>query len=308
MKLWSTWVAIGVVVLAGCGGSAESVAEPSADPPVSDDDNAALRQVGIDLSRMNDPEVQNVPAFRVFDDLSYVGMEWVSCWVVETSEGLVLIDSLYGDFIEHAVAGIRSVGLDPADLKYVLVTHGHFDHNGGAAYFQREFGAQVAMTAADWTMSESGSTGNFAYDVPNQDLVIADGDTLQVGDKEFRFFVTPGHTEGVLSMEFTVNDGGTSHRAFTFGGVGLNFEGVDRTLQYLSSVGRLEAMEGIEVSITNHASMGGIFERAERLASRHAGDPHPFVDPEAFQAWLPELRANAEAKLEQEREKESGDD
>ena len=69
---------------------------------------------------------------------------------------------------------------------------------------------------------------------------------------------------------------------------------------YLASVDRVRQMEGIEVNITNHASMGKIFERAERLAERQPGDDHPFVAWEDFQAWLDELRANAEEKLKTE--------
>jgi len=138
-------------------------------------------------------------------------------------------------------------------------------------------------------------------------MVIADGDTLQLGDTEIRFYVTPGHTEGVLSMEFPLRDGGEEHRAFVFGGVGLNFKGVHRTNLYLDSVARIRRLAAeennpIEVNITNHAEMGRIFERAEQLASREPSDPHPFVDPRGFLDWLAELQRNAEHKLTVERE------
>ncbi len=256
----------------------------------------------------NDPVAQRVEPFQIFDNLYYVGIEWVSCYLLVTTDGLILIDSLYGDHIDTAIDGIRSLGYDPADLKYVLATHGHFDHAGGAARFQETYGARVGMTEADWQLAET-PPGNPDYeiDVPVRDMVIADGDTLELGDTEIRFYVTPGHTEGVLSMEFPVRDGGEEHRAFVFGGVGLNFEGVHRTNLYLDSVARVQrlaAEEGnpIEVNITNHASMGRIFERAEQLALRADGDPHPFVDPAGHAAWLAELQENAEKKLVVERE------
>jgi metallo-beta-lactamase class B len=256
----------------------------------------------------NDPVAQRVEPFQIFDNLHYVGIEWVSCYLLVTTDGLILIDSLYGDHIDTAIDGIRSLGYDPADLKYVLATHGHFDHVGGAARFQETYGARVGMTEADWQLAET-PPGNPDYeiDVPVRDMVIADGDTLELGDTAFRFYVTPGHTEGVLSMEFSVRDGGEEHRAFVFGGVGLNFEGVHRTNLYLDSVARIQKLAAeqgnpIEVNISNHASMGRIFERAEQLASRADGDPHPFVDPAGHAAWLAELQENAEKKLVVERE------
>jgi hypothetical protein len=60
-------------------------------------------------------------------------------------------------------------------------------------------------------------------------------------------------------------------------------------------------MDGVEVSVTNHEGAGQIFARADRLAARGPGDPHPFVDPAGFYAWLDTLEANAEEKLIEER-------
>ncbi len=291
---------IALAVLA-CGGEAT--------PPAADDAaEADAAPAEPESPDPNDPVAQRVEPFQIFDNLYYVGIEWVSCYLLVTTDGLILIDALYGDHIDTAIDGIRTLGFDPADLKYVLATHGHSDHVGGAARFQETYGARVGMTEADWELAET-PPGNPDYeiDVPVRDMVIADGDTLELGDTALRFYVTPGHTEGVLSMEFPVRDGGEEHRAFVLGGVGLNFEGVHRTNLYLDSVARVQrlaAEEGnpIEVSITNHASMGRIFERAEQLASRADGDPHPFVDPDGYVAWLAELQKNAEEKLVVERE------
>lgn len=284
------------LILTGCG-----VEETTQSPEFLVEDAEAARAR---FARLNDPAIQKVEPFKIFDNLYYIGLEWVSCYLLVTDEGLVLIDALYGDFVEHAVDGIRKMGFDPQDLAYILVTHGHFDHVGGAKQLADLSGARVGLTEADWIMTESAPTsGRAAYEPPARDLVLADGDTLDLGDNEIRFYVTPGHTEGVLSMEFTVYDEGTPHKAFVFGGVGLNFSGVHRTWLYLGSVDRVRAVEGVEVSVTNHASMGKVFERAEQLVQRQAGEPHPFVAPQDFQDWLDELQVNAEAKLEEEQAK-----
>ena len=87
-----------------------------------------------------------------------------------------------------------------------------------------------------------------------------------------------------------------------FGGVGLNFSGVERTEMYINSVQELMQVEGIEVNVPNHEGSGDVFERYEILQDRRDGDPHPFVDPESWSAWLEILLLNAESKLIREKE------
>jgi metallo-beta-lactamase class B len=69
--------------------------------------------------------------FKVFDNVYYVGICWVSAWLLKTSDGLVLIDTLYEPYTDRLLENIKKLGFDPADIKLILVTHGHFDHAGG---------------------------------------------------------------------------------------------------------------------------------------------------------------------------------
>jgi metallo-beta-lactamase class B len=237
-----------------------------------------------------DFNAQTRDAFKIFDNLYYVGVDLVSAYLIETSDGLIVIDALFAASHDKLMNNIRAVGFDPADVEYIFVSHGHGDHAEGAPLLKAATGARVGMTAADWDMTDQA-----------RDLVIGDGESITLGDTTITFYVTPGHTPGVLSMAFPVRDGAQTHQAFMFGGMGLNFSGVERTEMYLASVDRVQAMSGIEVNITNHESAGQIFARADRLAKRTAGDPHPFVDPNGFYAWLDTLETNAQAKLVDER-------
>jgi metallo-beta-lactamase class B len=233
-------------------------------------------------------------AFKIFDNLYYVGINFVSAYLVPTSEGLILIDTTYDNTAEHVMSGIREMGFDPKEIKYILVTHWHADHFGGAKRIQAVSGARVGMLREDWDDLASRTL------IP-EDWVIADGDVLTLGDTTMTFYHIPGHTRGTLGIAFTVYDNGTPHKAFTFGGAGLNFRGVERTEQYLNSVRRVMAMEGIEVNVANHENMGEVFKRYRRLTRRKPGDPHPFVDPAAFQAFLTGALANGEKKLAMEK-------
>ena len=251
-----------------------------------------------------DPQTQAVEPFQIFDNVYYVGIGWVAAYLIDTGEGLILIDSLYGNWVRELRRNITKLGFAPADVKYVINTHGHFDHAGGSAFLQRIYGARIVMTEADWQIAEAQPAAPmFAGPVPRRDIVAADGDAIELGDTRIELFETPGHTEGVLTLRYTVRDGDDTYTAITLGGVGLNFSGVARTENYIASYERLIGMQdGVSVSLPNHAAMAGVFERAQRLAKRTPGEPHPFVDPDGYRASLARALAAAQVKLAAERD------
>ncbi len=246
------------------------------------------------LSRATDDNQR--PAFKVFDNVYYVGINFVAAYLVPTSDGLVLIDTTYDRTVDHLLSGVREMGFDPEDIRYIFVTHWHSDHFGGAPRIQALSGAKVGMVGPDWdALPDHGG-------VPEDAVVrIADGDEMKIGDTTFTFYHTPGHTLGTMSIVFDVHDGEDTFRAITFGGAGLNFQGVDRTEMYLKTIHRMQNFEGLEVSIPNHASMGNVFERADQLAKRKPGEPHPFVAPDDLRAYWVTLIENAEQKLAAEK-------
>ena len=248
---------------------------------------------------------RTVPPFKIFDNLYYVGIDWVSSYLITTDDGLILIDALYRDYPGHIIQSVKELGFDPKQIKFILCTHGHYDHCEGADTLQKITGARIGMTETDWQIAEGKVKNDYANVNTRltRDWVIRDGDSLKLGGTTIKFFITPGHTMGVLSMSFPVRDGSNTYKAFMLGGVGLNFEGVKQTELYLQSMDRIMKMKDIEVSITNHPDPGKIFQRARLLQTRKPGEPHPFVAPEDFQNWLKELKTNAEKKLEEEKRK-----
>lgn len=250
---------------------------------------------------LHDPEAQRVEPFKVFDNLYYVGAKWVSSWLLVSDQGLIVFDAAYEGLTDLIIENIRELGFDPNDIRYLIGSHAHYDHIGGALRFQQEFSAVVMMTEADWAMTQQPAVFR-EYPTPIRHLSVSDGSTLNLGRTRLSFVQTPGHTPGVLSTIFTVYDNGYPHEAFLFGGAGMNFEGIEAADQYLASIQRMQQIQGIEVHVPTHAQEDDIFTRAEMLQSRGDNDPHPFVDPESWSAYLDLKLRQAEQRVAEERE------
>ena len=250
-----------------------------------------------------DRKSQYVVPFQIFDNVYYVGIDWVAAYLIDTGDGLILIDSLYGNWLPVLLNNIRQLGFDPADVKYLINTHGHFDHAGGSALFQKLYGSRVVMTAEDWQVARAKpELAVFYMPTPRVDIIAKDGDTITLGNNTITLFNTPGHTEGVLSLGYTGKDGADTHSILTLGGVGLNFSGVERTEIYLDSYRRLQSMQdNFSVSLPNHQSMGRVFDRRDLLAQRQTGQAHPFVDKPGLSRDLASFIAAAETKLRLEK-------
>src|SRR4051794_17909889 len=156
---------------------------------------------------------------KVFDNLYFLGQTEYSVWAITTSAGVILIDAIFDYSVDDEVAGgMRTLGLDPAAIKYVIISHGHADHSGGAKYLQDKFNARVILTAADWDLLDR-STGT----KPKRDMVAVDGQKLTLGDTTVTLYNTPGHTLGTLSTVFPVTDHGARHTVVSWGGTAFNW-------------------------------------------------------------------------------------
>jgi glyoxylase-like metal-dependent hydrolase (beta-lactamase superfamily II) len=249
--------------------------------------------------------LQQVPPFKAFDNVWYVGAGWVGAWLVSTSQGLILLDAVEERYVDHLLNGVRRMGFDPKDIKYVVVTQAHADHYGGAAKIQETYGARVAMGEADWTaIAAPAPAGAAAVGPPKRDIVLKDGDTIRLGSTTLRFHATPGHTPGTTSVDLTVFDRGQPHRAFLLGG-GAPAPGVAAAEQFLASLEKVEKLQaGVDVRLVNHPWMDPQFwDRADRIAQRGPSESHPMISPDVFREWIQELKASAQKALDDARAK-----
>src|SRR5579863_9835694 len=100
---------------------------------------------------LSEATAKAVPPVKMFDNLYYVGIDFVCAYVIKTSQGLILVDTLYLPFENHTIDSIKELGMDPKDIKYVIISHGHDDHYAGAMAVKAAAPkAHFMMTDADY--------------------------------------------------------------------------------------------------------------------------------------------------------------
>jgi metallo-beta-lactamase class B len=212
---------------------------------------------------------------KVFDNLYFFGQSEYAVWAITTSEGIIVLDTIFDYSVEDEVTGgMKKLGLDPATIKYAIVSHAHPDHDGGAKFLQDHYGTRVIMSPADWDMIERTNGTK-----PKRDLEATDGQKLTLGDTTVTLYITPGHTPGTISTVFPVKDNGTPHVAALWGGVGLN---ADRASiqKYIRSAQRFSGIvkqAGADIILTNHTDWDRSKINLPILAKRAPGSPNPYI-------------------------------
>jgi len=220
------------------------------------------------------------PPHQVFDNLYWVGTKEHSSWALKTSEGIILLDTLYSYAVEaEIVDGLKTLGLDPASIKYVIISHAHGDHDQGAALLHSKYGTKVVMGAPDWATTVARTT--YAGGIAKKDIEAVDGQKIALGDTSVTLVTTPGHTLGTLSLLFPVKDHGRTLTVAYSGGTAFNFQHTaERFDTYIASqqkFARAAAAAGATVMLSNHSAFDHALEYAPKAMEKRAdGKPHEF--------------------------------
>ncbi len=221
------------------------------------------------------------PPTWFFDNLAFIGDEVVCCFLLKTEVGLVLIDCMNPDerckkLIEE---GIAALGESVEDLYAILISHGHGDHYGNAAYFQQRYGTKIYISQIDYLYAKNPS--GFGPWKPvnfNADVFLQDGESVTFGSTAVRTIFTPGHTKGCYSFIVPVTDEGAPYCMALWGGSGI-MPGTDQQEYYQSLVKFTEVCRQMYVdgALATHPCLDMGLARYEMVRNITDGMPNPFV-------------------------------
>lgn len=242
------------------------------------------------------PTLAIVPPTCFFDNLSYVGDGFVGCFAIETEAGIILLDAMFPDgktndevqamdFAEMRYAnilenGLRELGLNPYDIKMILVSHGHCDHYGNGDYYRNKYGCKIYMSKIDEEYGHD-TTGPspMGWLDWTVDGYLEDGGCVMLGGTTVYTYATPGHTPGCMSFIFPVYDEKRKHMASLWGGTGIPRERKWQEV-YLESTRRYTKIcdeRLVDVEIATHPFTDNSLERLAVCRNIFDGVANPYV-------------------------------
>jgi metallo-beta-lactamase class B len=255
---------------------------------------------------------------KVFDNLYWLGshgdshavpaVSGDSTWAVKTSQGFILIDSGYDYSAPELITnGLKKMGEDPTQIKYVVLSHNHGDRYFGAKYLQDTYKARIIMSEADWTaMYKSNEPVELR---PKKDMIATDGMKLTLGDTTLTLYITPGHTPGTVTTMVPLKDGSQTHLGVVWGGINpsLTRYGVqyypDLQTTFKTWSGSLARFMDImhkgnaDTYLTIHPFYDNALEKIHAVQYRKPGDPHPMVSKDTLDRFLTILKECTDAQL-----------
>lgn len=260
--------------------------------------------------------------FKISDNIYYIGDKYVCIHMIDTGDGLVLIDAGYFNCEHIIMNSIWRLGFDPRDVKWIIHSHAHYDHFGASSEFKAMFGTRLAISRVDYdSICEKPHRAHidnvrFPYaKIPEFDKTLEDGEIFELGNLKMRCVLTPGHTDGVMSFFFNTTYLGKEYIAATFGGAGVGavtlphlcynerpYDVPDTMLKAIDSV----IDEPVDFHLGNHPGNNNTFGRYDKM-KKEGGNP--FLDSNSWKNFLIELKKSVEMKkqeneaLEREMEK-----
>lgn len=248
------------------------------------------------------PWEYDIAPFQITDDIWYVGNRSVSAHLIDTDDGLILIDTTYPQTAYLLLESIRSCGFDPADIRCILHTHAHYDHIGATRMLQEKYRCKALLGADDaYFLNERPElTWHLEYGLPFReafvpDVLLRDGDRVTLGHTDILCIASPGHTPGNMTYLWETSWNGKTYSCALSGGYYPSTAASSYLKQYNLSNWRknydytLERLSMISPDITlgSHPVFNNAFERAAGITDTE----NPFIDPAEWQRELTEGKA-----------------
>ena len=254
-------------------------------------------------------DLWGAPAFRIIDDIYFVGDRGVSSHLITSEEGHILIDTCWPSTGPYILKSIIDLGYNPEDVEYILISHAHIDHLGSTKFIAEETGAKICVGRDDAEAVEKGSTtveevergspfrlGLVGFETFKVDVSLGEGDIIAVGDKKVHVYHTPGHTPGCCSFGLQVEDKKREYEAFLFGGSGVNVF-MDKNiknrmyggtiLDFKKTLDRMEDFK-VDVWLGGHPFHNNMFQKLELM--RKNVEPNPFIDPQGWKNFIKQAK------------------
>lgn len=238
------------------------------------------------------------PACKMVGNLYFVGDCSVGAHVLKTQKGIVLIDSLYPTSQANLIHSLWSIGVNPEDIRYLIHTHGHYDHFGATERIKTLSGCTTYLGRRDYEMFQTKPELSFVgesrlehFDTFEPDVLLDGGEVLDFGDVKIKVVATPGHSDGCLSFFFDVQEDGKTYTCGLFGGAGLNTLNDDFVRkngnlysrdEFAATLEKLLAMD-VDVFLSNHTMQGHM---KEKWLKQQKDGKNPFIDPTEWKAFL----------------------
>ena len=259
------------------------------------------------------PWLYDTAPFEIVEGLYYVGNTSVSTHLFDTGDGLLLLDSGYPNTAYLLLESIRSLGFDPADIKWILHTHAHIDHFGATRFLKEKYGCTTYMPAPDIPLLHEKSDLNYCQELGYPycppydtwfpvDVPVNDRDVIHFGNLTVTAHSAAGHTPGTMAYFFDLNCG---YRAAMHGGIGWNtltsgyirkhnLDGSWRE-DYLQSLSALKDIP-VDIVLGNHPYQSGTFDKKTGKTEAQ----NPFIDPLEWNKTLTELSKDAREFFEKD--------
>ncbi|MBQ9922064.1 MAG: MBL fold metallo-hydrolase [Clostridia bacterium] len=239
-----------------------------------------------------------VKPFRIFGNLYFVGTSPASTHLIDTGDGLIVIDPGYPQSLYIVINNICELGFKIKDIKCIVITHGHYDHLGAARALKELTGAKTFIGKEDVTYANgtedltwAKELGTEYYEQFEPDVLISHGDVIELGNVKILCKDAPGHTPGTKAFFFDVTDGDKTLRAAMHGGVGMN----SMKKQFLDKYGLSTEIrekfvpaiqsfidEKVDILLGNHVGNNDTVGKSMKITDTF----NPFIDDSAWKTFL----------------------
>lgn len=243
------------------------------------------------------PEKYYVKPFKIFGNCWFIGNSDVGAYLLDTEEGLILIDTTYPTTRAQLIQAIWEAGFNPRNIKHIIHTHGHFDHIGATDFLVSLSGAKTYLGAEDAKMFRerpelmlAQDAGPAFVDIFKPDIELNDGDILHFGSTKIRCVATPGHTMGVFTFFIELHEREETLTAALCGGIGINTLCRDSIKQwdtaylrdYFPNSMKKIMNEHVDIVLGNHTAQNNTLEKLKKW--KIDSSVNPFIDEEE---WTP---------------------